>query len=262
MPPKPDELSPTQIAIVVVVVLAGFVLIVTAISLLLRRRKQKGNVRFLNPQLRGGGEYDQEVVEYMKSSSLDGTTYGSSELESNTQPYELGYTTTSWHEIPRVLQPGQSNTALPEYRPVATSMSKVELEDTSRVELPPEKSDQTMRPGPLNFSRPSRDNIRLTCDTKAHQNHDHTLGKGPAGILKNADPKGADPHRVSSPTIPALLQQIIPEGKAVERTPSPVSPLTVRASVSTQGDKPRRVSFVSEVSTIQPSGAQKGSHTF
>ena len=257
MPPSLKDLSSKDIIIIVATVVGGSVLLITVIACLCTRRRQlksKEKARFLDAGLRGGrGSHEeaQEVVEFMKSGSFETSQSGSSTEDS--QPSELGYTTRSWHEIPRALQPGQANTALPVYRPVFAPAPKIELADTSIVELPPKEADLKMKPSPLNFSRPSREQFRL------NRSHD-ALDKSPpppVSILKNADTKPDAPNRVSSPTIPTLLQQL--NKKDDEGRSSPVSPLTVRGSISVDKDKPRRVSFVSEVSTIRPPEPKRNS---
>ncbi|KAM3423541.1 hypothetical protein BST61_g969 [Cercospora zeina] len=159
MPPAENKfpLSTTQIIIIVVAVLIGVVLIGSAISICLnrrRKRRQRKNVQYLNPKLRGGADDEAEVVEFMKAGSFDSTHLASCELDSSRPPCELGYSTRPLSEVPRTLQPGQSNTALPAYSPMAVvnngaPTTTVELEDTSRRELPLSTSDEDSTEDPI-----------------------------------------------------------------------------------------------------------------
>ncbi|PPJ50855.1 hypothetical protein CBER1_07248 [Cercospora berteroae] len=259
MPPSDKiPLSTTEIVIIAVAVVIGAVLLLSAIIFCMNRRKrQRQNVRYMHPKLRGGGDDDTEVVEFMKSGSFDSTYPRSCELDSSSRPCELGYTTRPLSEVPRTLQPGQTNTVLPAYSPLAVDLPKVELEDTSRRELPPSKSDEVLKPNPLNFSRPARDNTRLTCDTKGLQSVDATSDPCDAAAPEDDDVKPVDPNRVSSPTIPTLLQSLHKDESWTQRQHSPVSPLA-SPDLTPQKGRQRRVSFASPVSPFEPSASLHG----
>ncbi|KAF2213174.1 hypothetical protein CERZMDRAFT_96842 [Cercospora zeae-maydis SCOH1-5] len=254
MPPAQDKtpLTTTHIIIIVVVAVIGIVLIGSAISFCLNRRKrQHKNVRYMNPKLRGGADDEAEVVEFMKSGSFDSTHLKTCELDSSRPPCELGYSTRPLSEVPRTLQPGQSNTALPGFSPLVVNVPTLELEDTSRRELPPATSDQVLKPIPLNFSRPARDNKALTCDTKGFE---QTTNPRSTATPEDDDVKPADPKRVSSPTIPKRLQSVNKDESWRQRQSSPVSPLASPDSSPRLGRK-RRVSFASPVSPFEPSSS-------
>lgn len=257
MPPSLKKLSSKEIIIIVVIVVVGVVFVSAAIALCWtrqrrRRQNKKEDDQCDQANLRGGGvdggEVEREVVEFMKSGSLDLKRHASSELDSSGgsgshQPSELGYTTRPWHEVPRTLQPGHENTACPEKSPPppsgsAADTSHIELADTSsRSELPPDQAEQKLKPAPLNFSRPSREHVRLKCDTIPRRPMSPL--PPPTGILKNADGRLQAPHRVSSPTIPTLLQQLKEDLDQEIGGEGHVS-----LGIAVERDKPKRVSFV------------------
>lgn len=246
--------SKTIVTIIVatVIVISVFVCAAVACSLVRRHKRNKRNAQVLKAHLRGGGDEEHEIVEFMKSGSFEAMRHERLGLaDSNkTQPSELGYTTRPWHELPRTLLPGQANTALPTYRPTMADLPKAELADTSIVELPPAKSDQKLVPTPLNFSRPSRDNARLKCDGEIHE-----LSEEPqqGSIPTIAGMERHDPNRISSPTVPNLIRHEEDSSESgIEERSSPVSPLTVGNSVRGEKDRPRRVSFASDVSHLRP----------
>lgn len=247
--------SKTIVTIIVatVIVTSVFVCAAVACSLVRRHKRNKRNAQVLKAHLRGGGdEEEHEIVEFMKSGSFEAMRHGRPGFteSNNTQPSELGYTTRSWHEMPRTLLPGQANTALPAYRPAMADLPKAELADTSIAELPPAKSDQKLVPTPLNFSRPSRDNARLKCDGEAHESSEE---QQQSSIPTIAGVERHDRNRISSPTVPTLIRHEEDSFEpGIEGHSSPVSPLTVGNSVRGEKDKPRRVSFAADVSHLRP----------